>query len=367
MVDPVRPRPASALWPVIARRVVEGVNVQPDELVLVRDGAGDLAALEEILLAVEAAGATPLPEILHAGYLGRLLAEVDPVHLARWDRHRMLWAHRCDRAIRLQGLEPDLAGALADALRAWDEAIERLTVAEEERRRPFLMVAVPTADRARALGMTPSELESVVLPALAVPVADLRAEIERALGAVRGARALTLRTGEGCELRLALDERPWLSDDGVVDEADRAVGAGVSNLPGGSIYSTVLEDATEGRLWLPEAGATRDVTLHFREGRVVEIEAREGAAELGAMFDRHGGESRRISHVGIGLNPALRRAIGWVLVDEHVHGALFVAFGENRYMGGENASSLNVDFCVPDATIYADDRAIVREGRVVVT
>ena len=100
---------------------------------------------------------------------------------------------------------------------------------------------------------------------------------------------------------------------------------------------------------------------------MVEIEAREGAAELGALFDRHSGESRHISHVGIGLNPALRRPIGWVLVDEHVHGALFVAFGENRYMGGENASSLNVDFCVPDATVCADDRTIVREGRVAVS
>ena len=367
MVDPVGPRPPAALWPVIARRVVAGVSVPPGELVLVRDGAGDPAALEEILLAVEVAGATPLPEILHAQYLGRLLTEVDPAHLARWDRHRMLWARRCDRAIRLQGLEPDLARAPADALRAWGEATGRLTVAEEERRRPFLMVAVPTADRARALGMTPDDLEAVVLPALVVPVAELRVEIERALGAVRGARALTLRTGDGCELRLALGGRPWLSDDGVVDEADRAVGAGVSNLPGGSIYSTVLEDATEGRLWLPQAGAARDVRLHFREGRVVEIAAREGAAELGTLFDRHSGESRRISHVGIGLNPALRRPIGWVLVDEHVHGALFVAFGENRYMGGENASSLNVDFCIPDATIYADGRAIVREGQVVVT
>jgi leucyl aminopeptidase (aminopeptidase T) len=195
----------------------------------------------------------------------------------------------------------------------------------------------------------------------------LRTEIDWALGAVRGARGLTLRTGAGCELRLARGDRPWLSDDGIVDEADRAAGAGVSNLPGGSIYSTVLEDAAEGALWLPQAGAARDVTLHFREGRVVEIEAREGAAELGALFDRHSGESRRISHVGIGLNPALRRSIGWVLVDEHVHGALFVAFGENRYMGGENASSLNVDFCVPDATVCADDRTIVREGQVVVT
>jgi len=35
------------------------------------------------------------------------------------------------------------------------------------------------------------------------------------------------------------------------------------------------------------------------------------------MFDQHTGEPRCISHIGIGLNPYLKRMIGWPLVDEH--------------------------------------------------
>ena len=85
-----------------------------------------------------------------------------------------------------------------------------------------------------------------------------------------------------------------------------------------------------------------------------------------AMFDRHTGEARRISHVGVGLNPYLRRPVGWTLVDEHLHGSLFVALGENRYLGGENASSLNVDFAVPGATLLVDDRIVVDAGVVAV-
>ena len=71
-----------------------------------------------------------------------------------------------------------------------------------------------------------------------------------------------------------------------------------------------------------------------------------------------------MSHVGVGLNPALSRPTGWSLVDEHVRGAFFVALGENRYMGGENASSLNVDFCSPRATVEVDGRVLVEEGRL---
>ena len=102
--------------------------------------------------------------------------------------------------------------------------------------------------------------------------------------------------------------------------------------------------------------------LHFVQGRVACIEAASGAEDLEALFDAHSGEPRRVSHVGVGLNPALRQPVGWTLVDEHMRGAFFVAMGENRYMGGQNASSLNIDFCSPRATVEVDGRVLVAEG-----
>ena len=47
-----------------------------------------------------------------------------------------------------------------------------------------------------------------------------------------------------------------------------------------------------------------------------------------------------------------------------ITGHLFIAFGENRYMGGENESSLNVDYTLPGATLLVDDRIIVANGKV---
>jgi hypothetical protein len=42
----------------------------------------------------------------------------------------------------------------------------------------------------------------------------------------------------------------------------------------------------------------------------------------------------------------LRRFFVVHLADEHIHGSLFIALGENRYMGGQNASSLNKDYAL---------------------
>lgn len=83
--------------------------------------------------------------------------------------------------------------------------------------------------------------------------------------------------------------------------------------------------------------------------------------ELAKFLDSHTGDARRIGHVGIGLNPRLpanKVDLGWPIVDEHIYGRIFVSLGENRYLSGQNASSLNIDFAVAGAELYANDRRI---------
>lgn len=353
-------------WRGVADRLVQGLGVRPGELVEVRDGTGDLELLVEIQLAVERAGATPHVLLLPAEYLQRLWTEVSPEHLARWDEHRQAGLRQAHRVLRLLGAAPDPARAPADALQAWMAARHRLTEIEEVRRLPFLLVVIPTARAAEQLGLSAEQYEAILMPALEASVEDLQAEIKRVLAAVRGGQHITIHSGEGCVLHLEHGDRSWLSDDGVIDAEDRARGAIVSNLPAGSIYTTVLEERTHGCLWLPRAGEAESVTLQFTDGRVERIEARRGAEALAAMFDGHSGEPRRVSHIGIGLNPFLKQPVGDMIVDEHIHGCLFIAFGENRYMGGQNESSLNVDFVHPAVTLEVDGRVIVSQGKVVV-
>lgn len=353
-------------WRRVADRLVQGLGVQPGELVEVRDGSGDLTLLLEVLLAVERAGATPQVLLLPAEYLQRLWSEVPREYLAHWDRHRAAGLRQADRVLRLLGVQPDPVRAPAEALEAWMGARHRLTVIEEERRLPFLLAVVPTPRGAEQLGLSPEQYQLILLPALEASAEVLQAEIERVLAAVRGGQRFSIHSGEGHVLHLEHGERPWLSDDGVIDAADRKRGAIVSNLPAGSIYTTVLEDRTHGSLWLPRTEEAEGVTLHFNGGRIERIEAERGAEGLAAMFDGHSGEPRRVSHFGIGLNPYLKQPVGDIIVDEHIHGCLFIALGENRYMGGQNESSLNVDYVHPAMTLEVDDRVIVSQGKVVV-
>jgi leucyl aminopeptidase (aminopeptidase T) len=351
-------------WGQIGRRVVSGLGVQRGELIAVRDNVGRLDVLLEVLLEIELRGATPLVQHVPPAYIERFLQQVPPDILAEWDRHRAAWAKQQDRVLVLTSAERGFDEVPRARLRIWQEAVARLTELEDQPPRPYLLVAIPSAARAAQLDMSEAELEAILLPAVAASTKELQGEIDRVLALASSGGDMVLHSREGHMLRLQQGDRTWLSDDGYIDRADIERAANASNLPAGSIYTTVIEGETEGSLWLPKAAGARDVVFTFREGRIERIEAASGEAALRDLFDRHSGEPRRVSHIGVGLNPYLHEPIGWTLVDEHVHGYVFIAFGENRYMGGKNASSLNVDFALPGATLLVNGRTVVSKGAI---
>ncbi|NWF80023.1 MAG: aminopeptidase [Chloroflexi bacterium] len=353
-------------WAELGRRLALGVQAGPGDLVLVRDVAGSPELLLETVLALELRGAVALPYLMSAAKMEQMLAAGNPAlitaHGAGWTQ----LLQRIDRVLVLGGVPPKLDHAPPAARAALDALDTQWSAVEETRRLPYLVAAIPTAAQADRLHLEHEALLAHLMPALLAPVEELRAEIGRILAVAGVAERLTIRTGEDHELRMIRRGRPWLADDGVIDAGDQASGAIVSNLPAASLYTTIVEASAEGSVALERAGSAHGVVFQFRDGRIVAIEAEAGANELAAFLDSHNGEPRRISHIGIGLNPYLRLPIGWPLVDEHVHGALFLALGENRYMGGDNRSSLNIDFVLGNATLRADGLTLVEHSQVMV-
>src|SRR5919202_6523092 len=103
----VKEQDMHALWPPIARRIVQALGVQPGELIQVRGEVGDLARLQEIVLAIEVRGATPLIEIGSAEYLRRLWTETPLDLLAQWDQQRARLIAHVDRVLTFQGAAQD--------------------------------------------------------------------------------------------------------------------------------------------------------------------------------------------------------------------------------------------------------------------
>ena len=130
------------------------MQVQPGELVQVRCLIDRPEVLQEMLLAVELAGVTPLLELISPAYLEKLVAGADPAYLENGDKYRQGWAGQYNRILILQGEPPRFKAMPVERLNLWRQAQNRPGQLEEDRRLPFLLVAIPTGGMAERLSLS---------------------------------------------------------------------------------------------------------------------------------------------------------------------------------------------------------------------
>ncbi|MCP3803279.1 hypothetical protein NLX83_28775 [Allokutzneria sp. A3M-2-11 16] len=311
-------------WSEVAVAAVDGISPPTGGLVVVRDRCGRPEAVYAVVAELERRGVTAVVDAVPDELFASILHGTEPELIEHFGTHRAAMLETADGVITLGAQKPDFDGVKPEVLQAFLRARGVMGEVEARRRLPFLVVGVPTPRLARELGWSTAELDRAVLPAIAVERRVLADAVERAAAELD--RPQWVLESPGCLLTADRGGRELLSDDGHVSEVDRARGAATSNLPAGSVYSTVIEESVEGTVRL-----RGDIVLTFEEGRVT-----TGPEHL---------RGERVSHIGVGLNPAAR-PVGWVLNDEHQVGAVFLALGENRYLDGRNASALNEDFVV---------------------
>ena len=327
----------------LAARIVDAVPTASGPI-LVRDRCGRSELVDAVVAECVQRRLEPVVERVDNARLRGLIASTPVEALARWDLDRQHDTERVSAVISLGGWPLDTEGLPPASLDAWGAAVGRTETAMEHRRVPMVVVAVPTAEVAAALDTTLGELDACVLPSVALSSADLCGTIAPLIEVLVAASVIEVHTAAGV-LVARRGERPLLVDDGVIDAADMAIGATVSNLPAGSVYWTVIESETRGDVLLGDGSVLR----FDGAGRVCD--------------GTYAGE--RVAHIGIATNPLVTRPIGWTIVDEHRPGAVFVALGENRYMGGNNESAINIDLLPESPTVTADSVTIVANGRLV--
>ena len=165
--------------------------------------------------------------------------------------------------------------------------------------------------------------------------------------------------GPDTDLRVVVGGRRWLA------------GFGKRNLPDGAVFTSPVEDATEGeiRFTFPAVYANReveDVRLRFESGCVVRAEAAHGEEHLLSCLDLDA-EARNLGEVAFGLNYEIDRFTRNILFDEKIGGTMHVALGAGfAGAGGTNRSGLHWDMICDlrqDGEVYADGELVWRAGR----
>lgn len=237
---------------------------------------------------------------------------------------------------------------------------------ERKIRNVGLPLALLTPERAKVYGFNFPDWKKAVNIAL---TADLKkiAQKGRDTAAMLGkAHAAHLTAANGTDLIFELGKRPVHVDDGIIDKEDIEKKTLDTQLPTGSVLTTISETSGDGTVKFDRTLQTmglnvQGIELTFKDGRVTSMKAKSNFEPVSKQFDGASGDKDRISFLQIGLNP---KAEYGFLNDYIVEGAVQIGIGDNEYIGGKNASSFGIAATLSKATLEIDGKEIIKNGRL---
>lgn len=148
-------------------------------------------------------------------------------------------------------------------------------------------------------------------------------------------------------------------------------GDGRFNMPDGEVFTSVVEDSTEGfiKFTYPALYLGKEfhnVRLEFKNGRVIKATADKGEEDLNKILDMDKG-ARTIGELGIGNNFQITRFTKDILFDEKIGGSIHLALGKGyKETLSKNESALHWDM-IKDlrkgGELWFDDKLVQKNGR----
>lgn len=349
-----------------AKNMVETCNVKRGDSVSIRGGAYAQELLEEISLECLRRGATPLMMITSDRYSKAVYDEIPASTLSIVPKHYVGLVKESDLLIVVEELEdPKVAeGFPREKLAARRKAMLPVldVIYHPTEGKKWLYAGWPTSKAAKSYGVPYKELESLIVGGMAVPPKTLM-RIGRSMARkFKNVSWVHVWDDKGTDFRICVEGRRINIDDGFTSKSDYDAGDRGANLPAGEIFIAPHESKGEGTLYCPvtrdriSEKILRDVHLEFRKGKLMldRVEARGGDADRVVASFRECEETDRpkyspvrtanLAELGVGFNPNIKKAVGYILTDEKVSGTVHVAFGANNTYGGTSESVMHWDF-----------------------
>lgn len=167
--------------------------------------------------------------------------------------------------------------------------------------------------------------------------------------------------GEDTDLRLSVKERIWINCDGHI------------NMPDGEVFTGPVENSAQGQIRFTYPGIysgreIEDITLTFKNGKVVKAKAEKGQELLQQLLKTDEG-AKRIGEIAVGTNICINRFTRNMLFDEKMGHCMHLALGRSIAMsGGKNQSSIHWDILkdMKNGEIYTDEKLIYQKGRFII-
>jgi aminopeptidase len=378
-------------FPALAEDVVKAIGVNDGDAVFISGGSHEQRFLEEVGIAVARRGGQPLISAVSNDYQKRMLETCTVAQLKRMPKIMMGIAQAMDAYVIVEPYsDPSIKALFRDKVHARSEGnFPVMQVIYGKPGKRWLYMGWATEGMARMYHVPLNVLEKLVIGGCNIDYGVLKEDCERVIRALDSAKYAHATDPHGTDFRLDIEGRRLNPDDGMLSPEKVAMGDLGGNLPAGEVFIAPLETYGEGTLYCPLTidGLTRGtmikgVRLKFKDGTLLpdECTAEENQDMLRDTLqkmveldmEKYGSPNAlKVAELGIGLNPVIDRAIGYILTDEKIGGSVHVAFGRSDMYGGNVPSNMHWDFVTsPDITLeveYRDGskRLLMKDGKLV--
>ncbi len=231
--------------------------------------------------------------------------------------------------------------------------------------------------------------EKFIVDGMSIPSEELT-NITKNLGKFfENAKKVYVKDDFGTDFWVSIENRPKILDDGLLSDEQITLGDLGGNLPAGEVFIPPNEKQGEGKIFCPltierySNKILKNIELSFKDGKLLinKVSVDNGLDLLIEAFKQSEKIDREdkvpelrtynVAELGIGCNPVINKAIGYILTDEKINGSVHVAFGSNKFFGGTSRSQMHWDFVTePKANItveYMDGskKEIMENGKLI--
>ncbi len=346
-------------------------RVRNGDMVLIMGRADTLNYNETIALHCRKIGAHPLIIVNTDEYFIRSIKEVPIEFLLETPRHLLNLIESSDVIITtafekrnpaiLTNISEEKLGAIRIAYKPINNVLY-------DGKRKWLGTDFPTPEQAQMLKVDFEEFHDMYWKAIDIDYKDLYIHAQLLAEKFENADKVQILSDKGTDLKFSIKNRRISKDDGIIDINDMRIGAPFLNLPSGEICTAPIENSAFGKAVFDvvfiKGKKVEDLILEFENGLCYPIEAKKGFEIFRDLLKNTHGDNRRIAELGIGLNPAITKPIGYTLTDEKILGTVHIAIGDNKMLGGNNSSDLHLDMIILEPTLLLDNKIIIDKGKL---
>jgi aminopeptidase len=229
-------------------------------------------------------------------------------------------------------------------------------------------IGLITRERARTYGFEYEHWHRMFTDSIKVDHTKITTLGGRLAEKIRNGKNARLTAANGTDLHFKLKGRPVHVRDGILDEADLAIGTQFETLPAGVLEHAPDEGSAEGVIKFDQPTALAGKMLtglkwEFKDGRLMRYGATMNLDSFKGLYENAEGDKDRLGSLAIGLNPHAEH-IG-IFTDRIVQGTISIAIGGNNGIGGDNKTIFGSEGQLNKATLEIDGAKLIAEGRIV--